>query len=184
MAVSGFVWRSNGLLMPSNKKPRKKYTPRPVLADPIGFVVEAIKPITAHDTYLVDLKLRNHGALTAVLNGSATKRDIDDLIAMHNIQEAIRRMIKQKRITDLPIEMDSSTLIRGKCALLELSSRGFASGRFTPRAPEIQALNDLIQMHDELMYLITVSHMERAIAFARNEIKCKRAEVINACPPR
>lgn len=165
--------------MANNKKPRKRYQPRPVLADPLGFVVESIKPITAHDGYLVDLKLRNHGALTAVLKGSATKRDIDDLIAMHNIQEAIRRMIKQRAITDLPIELDSSTLIRGKCALLELGRRGAQTGNFVCRAPEIQALNDLMQMHDELMDLITVGHMERAIAFARNEIVCKRAEVIN-----
>lgn len=155
-----------------------------MLADPLGFVVESIKPITAHDSYLVDLKLRNHGALTALLKGSATKKDIDDLIAMHNIQEAIRRMIKQRRITDLPIELDSSTMIRGKCALLEIGNRGALSGRFTPRAPEIQALNDLMQMHDELMGLINVGHMERAISFARNEIKCKRAEVINDYIPQ
>lgn len=163
---------------------RSKYRPRPVLADPVGFVIEGAKPITAHDSYLVNLKLRNHGALTAVLQGHATKKDIDDLIAMHNIQESIRRMIKQRRITGLPIELDSSTLMRGKCALLDLGSRGALSGRFTPRAPEIQALNDLMQMHDELMDLITVSHMDRAISFARNEIKCKRADVIDDYIPQ
>lgn len=163
---------------------RSTYRPRPVLADPLGFVIEGLKPITAHDSYLVDLKLRNHGALTAVLKGHATKKDVDDLIAMHNIQEALRRMIKQKRITDLPIELDSSTLIRGKCALYDLASRGKTSNRFTPRAPEIQALNDLMQMHDELMDLITVKHMESAIAFARNEIKCKRADVIDDYLPQ
>ena len=170
--------------MPSNKKPRKKYTPRPVLVDPLGYVMKSMKPITAHDSYLLDLKLRNHAALSMLLKGQAKKREIDDLIAMHNIQEAIRRMIKQRVITDLPIELDSSTLIRGKCALLDLGHRGAQTGNFVCRAPEIQALNDLMQMHDELMSLITVGHMERAIAFARREIVCKRAEVINDYIPQ
>lgn len=163
---------------------RSSYRPRPVLADPLGYVMESLKPITAHDNYLLDLKLRNHAALSMLLKGQAKKSEIDDLIAMHNIQEAIRRMIKQRVITDLPIELDSSTLIRGKCALLEIGHRGAKTGNFVCRAPEIQALNDLMQMHDELMNIITVGHMERAIAFARREIVCKRAEVINDYLPQ
>ena len=53
---------------------RSKYRPRPVLADPIGYVIEGNTNITNHDTYLVDLKLVNHNALTCVLSGNATKR--------------------------------------------------------------------------------------------------------------
>lgn len=163
---------------------RSKYKPKPRLADPLGYVIESLKPIAAHESYLVDLKLRNHAALTMLLQGKATKREINDLIAMHNIQEAIKRMIEQRTITDLPIELDEDTLSRGKCALLELASRGMKTGQFICRAPEIQALNDLMQMHDELMDLITVGHMDRAIAFAKREIACKRSEVINEYVPQ
>lgn len=163
---------------------RSTYRPRPVLADPLGYVLEAMRPITDHESYLVDLKLRNHGAMSMLLKGQATKREIDDLIAMHNIQEAIRRMLKQRVITDLPIELDASTLIRGKCALYDVAARGAKINRFVCKAPEIQALNDLMQMHDELMDLLTVGHMEKAIAFARNEIACKRADVIDDYLPQ
>jgi len=163
---------------------RSKYRPRRMLLDPLGYVIEGTRPLTSHDSYLVDLKLRNHGAMMAVLQGSATKREINDLIAMHNIQEAIHRMIIQRIITDLYIEFDSSTLVRGKAALLELSARGAQTGRFICRAPEIQALNDLMDMHDELMGMITVMHMEKAITFANGEIRNKRATAINNYIPQ
>jgi hypothetical protein len=143
-----------------------------------------MKPITDHESYLVDLKLRNHAALTLLLKGQAAKQEINDLIAMHNIQESIRRMLAQRLITDLPIELDASTLIRGKAALLELAARGAKTGSFVCRAPEIQALNDLMEMHDELMRLITVGHMEKAIAFAKREIAFKRADVIDKYIPQ
>ena len=163
---------------------RSKYRPRPVRIDPLGYVLEGVKPVAKHESYLVDLKLRNHAAMTALLRGEASKTDMNTLIAMHNIQEAIHRMLKQRLITDLPIELDGSTLVRGKAALLELSSRGAASGHFVCRAPEIQALNDLIAMHDELMDLITVRHMEKAISFAKNEVDCRRATAIKDYIPQ
>lgn len=163
---------------------RSKYRPRPMLTDPLGYVIEGTQPLTKQDGYVVDLKLRNHGALAALLRGEATKTDVNDLIAMHNIQEAFQRMLTQKLMTDLPIELDQSTLIRGKAALLELSARGAQTGKFICRAPEIQAMNDLIAQLDELLELVTVRHMERARAFALNEIKCKRAVVINDYIPQ
>lgn len=161
-----------------------RYRPRPVLADPLGYVLENNKPITEHESYLVDLKLKNHSALALVLRGEATKSHINTLIAMHNICEAIRRMIAMRKVTDLPIELDSSTLIRGKAALLDLAARGAKTGKFVCRSPEIQALNDLMQLHDELMGIITVRHMDMAISFAKNEIACHRATVINDYIPQ
>lgn len=163
---------------------RSKYRPRPVLADPVGYVISGTIPVAMHETYLVDLKLKNHGAMTELLQGSASKAGLNTLIAMYNIQEAIHRMLARRVITDLPIQLDQSTLIRGKAALLDLSSRGKTTGRFVCRAPEIQALNDLMAMHDELMDLISVRHMEKAIAFAKTEVACHRATVINDYIPQ
>lgn len=170
--------------MASKPKRKMKYPPGSALQNPLEYVLSGFKPLTAHESYLVDLKLKNHGAMTALLRGSATKADIDTLIAMHNIQEAIRRMLVQKVIRDLPIELDSSTLIRGKAALLEVSARGAKTNHFVCRAPEIQALNDLMQMHDELMDIINVSHLDKAIYFAKAEITSKRATVISEYIPQ
>lgn len=164
--------------MPANKKPRKKYVPRPQYKDPLGFVVEGVRPITQHDSYLVDLKLVNHSAMEMLLKGQAQKIHIDKLIAMYNILEAFRDLIGDRKLP-LPIELDKSTLIRGKCALLELGSRGVKTNHFVCRAPEIQALNDLMQLHDELMEIITVGQMTKAIEHVTAKIVRKHATVIN-----
>ena len=158
---------------------RSKYRPRPVLADPIGYVIEGNTQVADHDSYLVDLKLVNHSAITAVINGEGTKQHVNALIAMHNMCEAIRRMIAQRKITDLPIELDAATLIYGKAALLDLSTRGATTGKWICTQPEVLALNDLMQLHDELMGMIKVSHFDQALRFANNEIACNRTTVIN-----
>lgn len=158
---------------------RSKYRPKPVIANPLEFVITGNTAMTQHESYLVDLKLVNHSAMDCVLRGDATKAHINSLIAMHNICEAIRKMIASRKITDLPILLDSSTLIRGKAALLDLASRGASTWHWMCKAPEIQALNDLMQLHDEMMELITVRHLEMAIAFAKNEVACNRTTVIN-----
>lgn len=159
---------------------RSHRKPRPILADPLRYVLDSIQPVASHDSYLVDLKIINHSAMDVLLKGHATKKHLDVLIAMHNIMEAIQQMTAKGVLTDLPVVLDSSTLIRGKAALLDLAQRWADTGRFVIRAPELQALNDLMSMHDELMDgHLRVGHMERAIAWARNEIVCRRATVIN-----
>ena len=163
---------------------RSKYRPRQILADPLGYVIEGNTQITDHDTYLADLKLVNHSALTEVLNGEGTKQHINALIAMHNICEAIRRMISQRKITDLPIELDAVTLICGKAALLDLASRGASTDKWNCTQQEILALNDLMQLHDELMGIIKVRHFEQANKYKKNEIACNRTTVINDYVPQ
>jgi hypothetical protein len=47
--------------------------------------------------------------------------------------------------------------------------------RFTPTGPEIQALNSLLELHDEQMQVITVGDMDRAIALSKKLIRNKQA---------
>lgn len=156
--------------MPTSAKPRRKYRPKPVLADPVGYVVEGVQPVASHGSYLVDLLLKNHSAMETLLKGTATKKHMDTLIAMHNVTEALYRMGFGRDYSDC--------IVRGKAALLDLCGRGAKTGRFVCRAPEIQAMNDLMELHDAQMAVITVSDMQKAIALGRHEIIHKRATVI------
>lgn len=164
--------------MATNKKPRKKYAPRPRLVDPLGFVVESVKPITEHENYLIDLKLVQHSSLEMLLKGQAKHEHIDNLLAAYNMCEGFRDLIAQKRIP-LPIELDKSTLIRSKCALLEVSRRGVKANHYICRAAEIQALNDLLQLHDELMGIVTVGQMQAVWEYRASRIVKRQVEVIN-----
>ena len=50
---------------------RSKYRPKPVLANPLGYVIESMTPVAKHDSYLVDLKIKNSEAMYALLHGTA-----------------------------------------------------------------------------------------------------------------
>lgn len=155
--------------MPKNKKPRKAYRPRLVMTNAVEYVVEGTRLVAQNSAdVLLNIRLKNHSAMTALLRGAAQKCDMDILIAMHNVVEGLCRLGHGKDYTDC--------LIRGKCALIELCQRGARSGRFVCRAPEIQALNDLMELHDAQMDVVTVSDLEKAIAIAKHEIRTHKAQ--------
>lgn len=146
---------------------RSNYRPRPVLANPVAYVIESLRPVALHDTYLVDLKIMNHAAMTALTQGRATRADMDVLIAMNNITEALWRMGFGREYEDVMRE--------GHTALVEIATRGAATGRFIVRASDMNALNTMMELHDAQMDVITVGDMERAIALAKREVKAGRA---------
>jgi hypothetical protein len=146
---------------------RSSYKPRPVLVNPLAYVIEGMKPVAHHESYLIDLKIKNHGAMTALTQGRATRADMDVLIAMNNITEALWRMGFGKEFDNV--------MRGGHQALVEIASRGAATSRFIVRASEMNALNDLMDLHDAQMDVITIKDMEAALALAKSEVKAGRA---------
>lgn len=142
--------------MASNKKPRKPYRPRDPAA-PTGF--ELLQPARRHGGYLTTLQLRNSSSLLALTQGRATAGDVNTLIAMYNIVQALREL-------GLGAEHDAQ---QGLLALVGVAHRAKTLGRFTPTGPEIQALNALMALHDAQMEAITVLDMSRAIAHAKSQ---------------
>lgn len=152
---------------------RSKYRPKPVILNPIAYVMESNTPISQHDSYWLDLRIKNSMAMASLFRGQANRADMDTLVAMHNICEALWQMGKGTEYSDV--------LVRGKVALLDVCSRGVApGGRFILKAPEMQALNDLMELHDAQMEASTVRDLEKALALARNQIANKKAHVIRS----
>lgn len=149
---------------------RSKYRPKPVLKDPLGFVLESITPVAQHDSYLVDLKIKNHLALTTLTKGLANRKDIDTLIAMVNIVEALYRYGFGRDYV--------KEVCAGLNALYEVSVRGAESGRFVLKAGEMDALNTVMELHDAQLEVITVRDMDKAIALVIEEFKQKRMRAI------
>lgn len=138
---------------------RSKYKPRAVLANPVAYVLEGLTPVAAHDSYLVDLKIKNHGAMAALTRGQATRADMDILIAMSNMIEALWTLGFGKDYTEI--------MCAGQAALIEVGRRGLTSGKFILRASEMTALNELMELHDAQMDVVTVGDIERGIAVIR-----------------
>lgn len=142
---------------------RSRYRSKGVLINPVAYVLEGMKPVRYHDDYLLTLKIKNHDSMTALTQGRAVRLDIDTLINMVNVTEALYR---------LGFGDDYGDVVRdGLDALLEIGKRGAQSGRFVVKAQEMTALNTVMELHDAQMELVTIKDMERAIDMVNKEFE-------------
>lgn len=140
---------------------RSKYRPKGVLINPLGYVLESLSPVRTHDNFLIDLKIKNHDSMAALTQGRATRHDIDTLINMVNVTEALYR---------LGFGADYGDVVQqGLDALREIGRRGAQAGRFVVKAQEMTALNTIMELHDAQMEIITIKDMEKAIDLVHKE---------------
>ena len=146
-------------------KKRSKYRPRRVLLDTMAFVQESLTPVAKHDNYLLDLKIVNSMAMASLMKGTATKRDMDVLVAMSNIVEALYELGFGRQYQDVATE--------GRYAILSIVYRAVEHLRFVPTGEDVKRLNTLMELHDAQMDAITLADMERAISLAKRRISSK-----------
>ena len=149
---------------------RSKYRPRAVLANPLGYVLESMSPVAKHASYLVDLKIKNHLAMSTLTKGLATRTDIDTLIATVNITEALYRLGFGREYADVVRD--------GLDALRDVGKRGVETGKFILKSTEMNALNLVMELHDAQMDLITIKDMEKAIALVQEEFRQRKMRPI------
>ena len=155
-------------------KKRSKYRPRRVLLDTMAFVQESLTPVAKHDNYLLDLKIVNSMAMASLMKGTATKRDMDVLVAMSNIVEALYELGFGRQYQDVATE--------GRYAILSIVYRAVERLRFVPTGEDIKRLNTLIELHDAQMDAITIVDMERAISLAKRRISSKDSVALPPVP--
>ena len=149
---------------------RSAYKPRPRIANPMAYVMESVSFVAGQTTFIRDLHIRNHLAMTALTQGKATKSDMDLLIAMNNVVEALWRIGFGRGY--------ESALLEGNAALLAVARRGAQSGRFVLTSEEMNALNTLMDLHDAQMDAITIGDLEKAIQIVRRDLDAKRAVAV------
>lgn len=149
---------------------RSKYRPRVIITDPVTYTIASVQPITKYGSYILDLKIKNHDAMSALLYGKATKEQIDMLISMTNVCEALYRLGFGRDYKDV--------VAKGLEALYQVSSRGFETNAFVCRLPEVAAMNELMELHDAQMDVITVRDMEKALALVHQEFKLRKMRKI------
>jgi hypothetical protein len=133
-----------------------------VFINPVAYVVESMTPVSQHSTFLTDLKIRNHMAMKNLTQGQATRSDMDELVVLGNVVEALLRMGFGREYGEIAGE--------GIQSILEVARRGVANGgRFILNAKEMNALNDLMELHDAQMDVITVRDLEQAMKLIDKE---------------
>ena len=149
---------------------RSKYRPKGVRPDAIGYVLDSMKPVTAHESFAVDLRLTNHLALTLLTQGKATRKDMDVLISALNITESLWRLgfgHEYRNVVDA-----------GLRALRSVGSRGLATDRFILNAAEMAAINEAMELHDAQLDIATIKDIEKALVIVHEEMRNKRATPI------
>ena len=149
---------------------RSKYRPKPVLQNTLGYVLEGMTPVAKMEKYFVELKIKNHMALTNLTKGVATRQDIDALIQAINMVEALYR---------LGFGREYATEVRaGLDALHAVGVRGAESGRFILKSEEMNALNEAMELHDAQLEVITLKDMENAVKLVNEELRQKKMRPI------
>lgn len=158
--------------MPTSSKPRRKYRPKPVRLNAHEYVLESVKPLTQHDSYVVDWSIKNHMAFQALMQGQATRDHLNTLVAARNICEAIAVTLKGAD--------PDGTLTRSAVALIDICDRANAGKGTAMKAAEMQAVRDLLASHDELLKQVTVREFEEALAYAKREVAEGRSTRLKA----
>ena len=145
---------------------RSSYRPKGVIRDPITYAVTGVQPITKYSNHILDVKIKNHDAMNTLLYGKATRQDMDVLIAMSNIVEALYRLGFGKEYKDV--------VATGLEALYQIGTRGYPTDKFVCKLPEVAAMNELMELHDAQMDVITVRDMEKALDLVKREFRLQR----------
>jgi hypothetical protein len=143
-------------------KKRSKYRPKHVLANPVAYVIESLTLVSKHDEILINLKIKNSESMFSLLHGSATAMDMVILRDMSNMTEAFCAMNFGKEHLDIAN--------KGRIAIFTIVDRAGKIKKFVPTGLEIQALNDLLELHNAQMDVVTVRDMEKAIQLVKHKI--------------
>jgi hypothetical protein len=102
---------------------KSKYRPKGVRLDNMTWLLQGMVPVRQSE-HAINLRVKNHNALTEVVQGRGDRDQIDVLIAAMNMAEALYRVNP-----DLGLQY-SPEIKAAQDALFSMSRRGLEKGRF------------------------------------------------------
>lgn len=156
--------------MAANKKPRKKYRPKPVLKDTITYVLSGIKPLS-EDT-LTWLKTSLHWAMQTITKGEGSPDD------WQNVADSLNMglVLCERGYGNEYIEH----MLAARQAMRALRERTKQKGRMAFTGPELAAVNEAIAIHEAQLDCpdLTVVDVERAVKEVRRRIVSGEASTL------
>jgi len=150
---------------------KSKYKPKGVRTDNMTWVMSSIKPFREISAG-TDLRIKNHDAMDKLRRGVADKADMDVLIGAANMCEGYMRLRDE-------FGKDWSAEIRaGQDALLAVARRGLDSNKFICKAPELVAINLILEIHHAQLEQSTVQDMKRALAIVEKDQRHGKARSV------
>jgi hypothetical protein len=151
---------------------RKKYKPKPIRFDTLNYVISGFKKVADVPDAGIKLLIRNHAAFDEIRAGRGTKEHVDILINMVNMIEALAML--QLGRDWLPEIHEAQQVI------YNLAQRGLGNDKFLFYGPEIEVIQQIMELHDEQLKNCPVKLMEQALDLIAKEYKHKKMRVIEA----
>lgn len=161
--------------MPASKKPRKKYRPGAVIANPIAFVMSGIKRAT--DDQILAVKTINHGAVDALVKGTGSREDWNYLNNAVNMA-----LVLAEASTIGGYGHEYWTLLNeAQKALGNIGRRFLKWRKWQVLEPETRLLGVAMDVHHAQIEAATVKDIERAQGEVNRRVrdKNKRHRVID-----
>jgi hypothetical protein len=149
-------------------KKRSRYRPKPVRLDVMAFVRAGMRQLAEMGGELATLKIKNHDALTSLVQGRASRHDMEILICTCNMTAALAVQGYGKEWTE--------EIVAGEAAVLAIATRP----RWLCRGEELNAVREMFDVHDAQLEVVTVREIETAMDYIDEVKRNKLAKRIAA----
>jgi hypothetical protein len=150
---------------------RSKYKPKGVRLDAINWVVTGMTKVSAKESEYVTMHLKNMSALDSLAKGIANKKEMDIVIGVINVAEALCELGIGKEYHQLVLSASS--------ALYDVCKRSFEiNDRFICRGSELSAIKLGYEVHDAQMETTTIGMLDKALDVIDKTIRAQKAKVI------
>lgn len=171
-------------------KPTRR--PGPLLSNPVEYVIAGVRTLTPEQRQ--HLGVRSHGALAEMTRGPGTDQNGADLAAMAEVTFAlvepvlaqVRRNCASAGVgaeahTQLQVaEAALAIAQQAREAVLAASERAARlEGRWVLTGPELTALNECLELHDQFLEMAPQQLVEHAVVTARGRAVAKRVAIVN-----
>ncbi len=147
--------------MPGNKRPRKRYRPKAVVADPVAWAVEGARPVTDNKpSAWLTARIKVHDALLRLMRGESTRDTLDVLVNVLNVSQAVRDVCR------IGVE-HVDELAAAHAALLAVCRRPGHIGT----SGELNAIRDLVELHDAQLALCSVRQFDLALNHVQSQLQ-------------
>jgi hypothetical protein len=153
-------------------KKRSKYKPKGVRADALSWVIGGFKKVADIPDSGTKLLLKNHVSFDEVREGRGTTAHVDNLITMVNCAEALaKRQLGSDWLPEIREAQD---------AIFHMAQRGVSGKPFIFTGQELQAVQTILELHDEQLKNCPVRTLELALEDIAKEFKSNKMRRIEA----
>jgi hypothetical protein len=150
---------------------KSKYKPKGVRLDTMNWVVTGMTKVSAKESAYVTMHLKNMSALDSLAKGTANKKEIDIVIGVINVAEALCELGVGSEYHQIVLSASS--------ALYDVCKRSFEiNDRFICRGSELSAIKLGYEVHDAQMESTTIGMLDKALDVIDKTIRAQKATVI------